>query len=103
MFSSLYFKFSPINKFLVKEKSMEPYLKEKDTVLAAKYFFSKPKVEDVIIFRHPAPPYLFIKRITKINKEKVWVEGDNKIKSIDSREFGWIVKKDIIGKVVKKL
>lgn len=103
MFFSPFFKFSPLKRFVVKEKSMEPYLRENDTVLVLKYIFKKPKVGDVIVFRYSTPPYIFLKRITKINKEKIWAEGDNKVKSIDSRNFGFILKDNIIGKVVKKL
>ncbi len=103
MFSSLFLKFSPINKFVVKEKSMEPYLKENDKVLVLKYFFSKPKVGEVIIFYHTTPPHLLIKRIIRINSKGIWVEGDNKIKSKDSRNFGFLERRNIIGKVLMKL
>lgn len=45
-----------------------------------------------------------IKRITKIDPsvdgEKYIVSGDNKKDSLDSRIFGWISKKDILGKVI---
>ena len=43
-----------------------------------------------------------IKRIAKINKDKVFVEGDNKKDSLDSWKFGWVYRKEIVGKVVFK-
>ncbi len=46
---------------------------------------------------------LFIKRITKIDKERYFVSGDNKNDSLDSRRIGWILKKDIVGKVLLEL
>lgn len=82
---------------------MEPYLKEHDSVIVGKYFFSKPKVGDVVIFYRSTPPKILIKRIVRITGKNIWVEGDNKSNSIDSRSFGSIRKENIIGKVIKKL
>ena len=45
----------------------------------------------------------FIKRITKIDGEKYFVSGDNEKDSMDSRRFGWIEKKDILGKVIYRI
>ncbi len=42
---------------------------------------------------------VYIKRIQKINGLEVYVVGDNKADSEDSRKFGSINKKEIIGKV----
>ncbi len=36
-----------------------------------------------------------IKRIRKINEHGVWVEGDNKQGSTDSRHYGYIQPKDV--------
>lgn len=99
----MFLKYSPLKKFRVKEYSMDPYLKNNDAVVVFRYLFSRPKVGDVIIFHHTTPPHMFIKRITKMNKKKVWVEGDNKKNSIDSRTFGFIDQRNIIGKVIKVL
>lgn len=100
---------------------MEPFLKDGDTILVMKYFFLKPKVGDTIIFNHTTfserekakptdqslrkftPPHIFAKRITKILDNKFWVEGDNKKLSYDSRKFGYINKKSILGKVICKI
>jgi len=79
---------------------MEPYVKEGERVLTLRYMFSKPKVGEVIIFHHSTPPHVFIKRISWIEKNKVWVVGDNKKESVDSRTFGFINRENIIGKVI---
>jgi len=85
---------------------MEPFIKNGQTVLASSipYFFSKPKIGDIVAFKKTEK--VFIKRITKIDPsadgEKYFVGGDNKKDSMDSRRFGWILKKDIIGKVILK-
>ena len=102
MFSSLFFRISPLVRFIIKEKSMEPNFKEGENILVTKIFF-KLKVGDIIIFRHTTPPYIFCKRISKISKNKYFVIGDNKKNSIDSRNFGSISKNDIIGKVIFKI
>lgn len=41
-----------------------------------------------------------IKRIQKIRGNEYFVVGDNKKESTDSRNFGWIKKDQIIGKVI---
>ena len=93
----------PLKRFKIKNDSMVPFLKERDEVLTISYFFFGPKVGDVIVFRQMVPPFILCKRIVKIINSKIWVEGDNGKKSIDSRNFGFIEKKNIIGKMFFKL
>lgn len=81
---------------------MEPILLEKSEVITFPYLFSKPKVGDIVVFNHVVPPFVFCKKITKVVGSRVWVEGENKKRSIDSRKFGFIDAKNIIGKVVLK-
>lgn len=95
--------FFPIQRVLVLEDSMLPTIKNGQTCLLLKYIFLKPKVGDIIIFNHSTPPYKFCKRIVKISKNKIWVEGDNKKRSIDSRAFGFIFRKDVLGKIIGAL
>jgi phage repressor protein C with HTH and peptisase S24 domain len=40
-----------------------------------------------------------LKRITNIENGKVFLEGDNKDNSTDSRSYGWIQDRHIVGKV----
>jgi hypothetical protein len=52
----------------------------------------------VVIERDDQPGIQYIKRITKIEKKRFWVEGDNSEPSIDSRSWGFLTRKEIIGK-----
>lgn len=67
------------------------------------YLFTPLKKGDIIVFRSPRDKMILIKRVERIHKEKIFVLGDNKRESIDSRVFGMITKKDIIGKVIFKV
>lgn len=86
---------------------MEPTIKQGQSVLvsAIPYLFSRPKIDDVVAFKKKRK--VFIKRITKIDPsadgEKYFVKGDNENDSMDSRQFGWIERKEIIGKVIYKI
>lgn len=80
---------------------MEPAFKNGDKVLAISYVFSSPSIGDVIVIKQSSNT--LAKRIVKIKNKKYFVEGDNKKESTDSRNFGLINKKDIIGKVVLKI
>ena len=82
---------------------MVPYLLAREEVVTMPYFFSTPKVGDVIVFRHIVPPFIFCKRVKKIINNEIWVEGENKKISIDSRKFGFVERKNIIGKVIIKI
>jgi signal peptidase I len=103
LLKNLFF-FLPLLKFVVREESMEPLLFPGDALLINR--FSKVKKNDIVIFKNPQKNikagYL-IKKITKINGDKIYVEGINKEKSIDSRHFGWVSQKDVIGKMIFKL
>ncbi|OGH38182.1 MAG: hypothetical protein A3B44_00825 [Candidatus Levybacteria bacterium RIFCSPLOWO2_01_FULL_38_21] len=90
------FNFFPLQKFRIEENSMSPFLKPGDTVLISR--FGKIKIGDVVVFEVNDKHY--VKRIEKIKGDKYFLTGDNKKESIDSRRFGWIEKKDIIGKVI---
>ncbi|MBF8250151.1 MAG: Peptidase [Candidatus Levybacteria bacterium] len=81
---------------------MLPAFKSGDLVLVNRlsYLFGKPKVGDVIILKKKK---FIIKRIAKISKDKVFVMGDNRKESTDSRSFGWIARKEIVGKIMAKI
>lgn len=84
--------------FIVQGQSMEPYCEEGDFVLSVPYIFSHPKVGDIAVLRHPQEGIVMVKRITNVKGDWYWVEGDNKLESSDSREFGWISREHILGK-----
>jgi nickel-type superoxide dismutase maturation protease len=91
-----------LTRFTISGHSMQPTLMESDSVLVSSvpYIFSKPKVRDIIAFKDSKTKKVFIKRVTKVENDKYEVLGDNPLDSKDSRSFGWITKKDIIGKVI---
>ncbi len=80
---------------------MSPVLREGEKVLLQKqWFFVWFHLNDIVAFFHPNTRQFLIKKIEKLEKDKVWVVGINKENSTDSRDFGWIKKKDIIGRVI---
>lgn len=81
---------------------MEPYSREGDFVVVNG--FSSLKEGDVAVLRHPVSLRLLLKRIMRKSGEQYWFEGDNKAVSSDSRVFGWVHRKHILGraKVIHK-
>ena len=79
--------------------SMEPTFIEGQSVFASAvpYLFNKPKKGDILVFKNGNK--LIIKRIVDIEGGKYKVLGDN-IKH--SRDFGFLKKSDILGKVIYK-
>jgi phage repressor protein C with HTH and peptisase S24 domain len=41
-----------------------------------------------------------VKRVSEVKHSKIYVLGDNSNASTDSREFGWLNKSQIIGKII---
>lgn len=95
------FFFFPLLKFKVKEKSMEPKVKEGDIVFVNKfsYLFRDPKIGDIIAVKRADKKYI-IKYIKEKKGKIFFILGYNLKESKDSRSFGWIRKKDIIGKII---
>jgi len=89
-----------LSRFTIYGHSMEPTIKNGETVLASSipFLFSNPKVGDVVVFKKNEK--VFIKRITKIDGEKYFVGGDNKKDSLDSRKIGLVERSGIAGKVI---
>ena len=58
-------------------------------------------VGDIVLIHHPNyPNEILIKRIFQIRSEnQIELRGDNLAESIDSRQFGWITRDQIVGKV----
>ena len=95
----------PFNIHIVKGHSMQPFLNEGDRVVVFRwaYVFSQPKKGDVVVFKHNDGKK-YVKRIAAMannnNGKKFFVAGDNEKDSKDSRNFGHINRKLIIGKIV---
>ena len=90
----------PIRIFRVAERSMEPTIKEGDYVVLLA--FGKLKVGDIVALKHPYKNLTIIKRIVKARADYVYLEGDNRRSSEDSRKFGFVKKREVIGKVLFK-
>ena len=84
--------------YKVFEQSMEPSIKEGSYLLINRWYRSLSK-EDVVVLR--VKDMTFVKRIKKISGNNIFVVGDNEKVSVDSRQFGWVRKEDIIGKLIK--
>jgi type IV secretory pathway protease TraF len=77
---------------------MNPTISDGDMIK----LINKPaKVGDIVGFQLPGEKLPFIKRVIKIENGNLWVEGDNKEHSADSRVFGWITPDKVIGVVTE--
>lgn len=79
---------------------MLPTLKPGQDVLVFKwaYLFSAPKVGNIVAIKVNGKE--MVKRVHKCRDRLSYVMGDNEKMSTDSRKFGWVNEKDIIGKVI---
>jgi phage repressor protein C with HTH and peptisase S24 domain len=78
---------------------MEPSYKEGDLVLGLCWFTPKPG--QVVILK--TDQRYLIKRIIRLEPGQVWVEGDNKAASTDSRTKGLYSTSEIEAKAVARL
>jgi signal peptidase I len=106
-----------IEAYRIPTTSMEPTVRQGDCVLADKTAYRRmpPKKGDVVIFVSPDDrSKKFIKRIEALPGETIdsadgtkkevphgyiYVLGDNRSNSYDSRQFGFIPLRDVVGKV----
>lgn len=79
---------------------MLPTLKPSQDVLVFNwaYIFSKPKKGDIVVIRVDGRE--IIKRVQMCHGRGIFVTGDNKRYSTDSRKFGLIDRLGIIGRVI---
>lgn len=97
----LFFSLSPFVSYTIFGHSMEPTFFEGQKVFVRKkWFFCHLQKGDIIVLKDPRKQRMLIKRIQKIDKNKLFVVGDNTKHSTDSRQFGYIERKDTIGKVI---
>lgn len=81
---------------------MYPTFKSGDVILATSlvYIVSSPKKGEIIVLSHPNKGIPIVKRIKKVTKTGLFVEGDNTRYSTDSKQFGFVSRKNILGKVL---
>lgn len=90
-------RFFPFQRFTVHGNSMLPKLKAGQDVLVWCWFYT-PKVGDIVVIKVNGKE--MIKRVQKTDDRRIFVVGDNEKESTDSRKFGPINRKQIIGKVI---
>ncbi len=96
-------KFWQVRIARVQGTSMLPTLKPGQLI-----FYSvgvEPAVGDVVVARHPETGRLIVKRLTKIESDGYWLEGDamnpaTAASSSDSWVFGAVARNAIVGVVV---
>ena len=62
------------------------------------YLGTKPKVGDIVVVKVNGKD--MVKRVNKVYDRTVYLQGDNREESADSRDFGVVSMNQIIGKVV---
>ncbi len=86
----------------VRGDSLSPLFQEGDFVLIAKMplFFASLKPGDVVVFRRPESGFM-IKIVESVNlaRDEIYVIGTSEY-SVDSRRFGAIHRRDLLGKVI---
>lgn len=81
---------------------MSPTVGHRDIIFVNRlaFLFRAPQIHDIVAVKDPRDQKILIKRITNIIDGKYFVTGDNKLHSTDSRKFGMLEKKAIVGKVI---
>jgi len=90
----------PISRFTVHGDSMQPTLSEGQDILSFNwaYIGRRPTPGEVIVLNFQGND--LVKRVVKVEDDQVYVEGDNREASTDSRDFGPVSPSNILGKVI---
>lgn len=90
----------PLARYKVYGDSMIPTLKEGHEVICYLWAYAKssPKVDDIVVAR--IKDLEIIKRVVFVRDDEVYLQGDNEKQSTDSRNFGWINNRQIVGKAI---
>jgi len=93
-------------RFRITGNSMTPLLKSGDEVLVNPRAYQRmpPKPGDIVVTRHPYRTDLrLVKRVSKVLPDgRCLIEGNNPSESTDSRSFGPVTPKQIIGRVTSR-
>lgn len=88
----------PILVRKVVSPGMAPKLNPGQMVLATRLIRHLHPGQVVIIRRNN---HELIKRIERIENDKVFVVGDNLSRSVDSRQFGWLDRDEVVARVFR--
>jgi nickel-type superoxide dismutase maturation protease len=89
----------PLRRFRVQDTSMQPTLRPGDRILIATWL--SPRVGDLVVARDPEWPSTYtVKRVVALSSEGLHLRGDNVNVSRDSRHFGSVPRRLIVGRVV---
>lgn len=92
----------PIRVFRAVDRSMEPSIAEGDYLLVNTWW-SMLRPGDVVVALHPHTGMYIVKRIRRSSRGGYFLVGDNAAHSIDSRSFGPVSARGIVGKVAVKV
>lgn len=82
----------------VRNAGMAPKLRPGQWILATELYRKLRPGHVVIVERDNKE---LIKRIERIEDDKVFVIGDNLEGSLDSRQFGWLSKEQVVARVLR--
>lgn len=94
---------SPVVRFRVEGDSMAPAYLSGDRLVVNRlaYLVRGPRPGDVVVLRDPeVPGRLLLKRVAAVEDGRYVVLGDNPAGSRDSRRFGTVRRRDIVGKAL---
>ena len=87
-------------RVVVEGRSMEPTLAPGDRLLVVRA--SHLRAGDVVAVRDPRGGHrLLVKRVGAILEDEVVLRGDNPVASTDSRTFGSVARRAVVGRVVR--
>lgn len=88
----------PVTRVRIVGPSMEPTLRNGDWWLVRRTSSVAPG--DVVLLVHPSRPDLHVvKRVVRRGDDGWWVEGDNPTASDDSRQFGVVPDRNVLGRL----
>ena len=89
----------PIANVVIADTSMQPALQPGDKVLVNRW--SRPKPGDIVVLHDPEfHTTILVKRVSRWTPDGIEVVGDNPNVSRDSRTFGRVNTRHVLGKVV---
>jgi len=89
-------------RFVVRGDSMAPTFAANDRLFVSKLLYKivSPKVDDIVVLTDPRNDRLILKKVDGVFGDKYFVVGKNLAESTDSRTFGAVDKRQIVGKVL---